>query len=73
MPNQPRMQQTEEQLKTILSMRENGVPKTRIAEKIGVCPLVVTRWLDEYDGLIRPQHYPKYGKKAAHGGRNRLF
>ena len=64
-PNKPRMQPTEEQMQKILSMREQGVPKKRIGAEIGVCELIVTRWLDEYDGVVQPRHCPKYGKNEA--------
>lgn len=65
MPYQSRMQPTEGQLEQMLKMRDQGIPRTRIAEALGRSPRTVFRWFDEYDKEVMPKGCSRYGKKAA--------
>ena len=65
MPNQERIQPTAEQLRKMFEMREQVIPKTRIAHAIGHAERTVFRWFDEYDKEIMPKGCSRYGKKAA--------
>ena len=66
MPYQERLQPTAGEMALMLALREQGVCKTKIAEAVGHAQLTVFRWLDEYDGIQRSRHCPRYGKEESH-------